>query len=460
MKSQILIVDDEVSILRALDRFLSDQGYRVTLCDNYKSGLQALSEGFYDLALVDLKLGSDSGIDLIEQIQKISPQTSAIIMTGFGSIESAVDAIKAGAFHYVTKPFEFADLLNLIKKALEHKKVNQENKILKKQLKAKYGFENIVGTSAGLKSVFELVQRVADTDSTVLILGESGTGKELVARAIHYNSGRSQRAIVPVNCAAIPENLLESELFGHVKGAFTGAVTTRMGRFEMADGGTLFLDEIGDMSPKLQVKLLRVLQERRFEAVGSNRSVEVDVRIITATNKNLEVGVAEGWFREDLFYRLNVIPIKIPPLRERKEDIPLFVKHFVKKYSEEHQTPAPDLSGTVMDQLMEYAWPGNVRELENLIERLVILYPGQGIPSDSMPIRVGQPGEKITTSVQIPEEGISFKNVVNDFENELIMKALEKTSGNKNKAASLLKLNRTTLVEKIKKRQLGKTILN
>lgn len=460
MKSQILIVDDEVSILRALERFLGDQGYQVTLCDNYKSGLQELSDGYFDLALVDLKLGSESGIELIDQIQKISPQTSAIIMTGFGSIESAVDAIKAGAFHYVTKPFEFADLLNLIKKALEHKKVNQENKILKKQLKAKYGFENIVGTSAGLKNVFDLVQRVADTDSTVLILGESGTGKELVARAIHYNSGRSQRPIVPVNCAAIPENLLESELFGHVKGAFTGAVTTRMGRFEMADGGTLFLDEIGDMSPKLQVKLLRVLQERRFEAVGSNRSVEVDVRIITATNKNLEEGVAEGWFREDLFYRLNVIPIKIPPLRERKDDIPLFVKHFVKKYSEEHQAPAPEINSAVMEQLMEYAWPGNVRELENLVERMVILHPGQTIPPDSLPIRVNQVPEKITTSVQIPEEGISFKNVVNDFENELILKALEKTSGNKNKAATLLKLNRTTLVEKIKKRQLGKTILN
>lgn len=460
MSKQILIVDDEVSILRALDRFLTDQGYRVTLCDNYQSGIQVLSEGYVDLALVDLKLGQDSGIDLIAQIEKISPQTSSIIMTGFGSIESAVDAVKAGAFHYVTKPFEFADLLNLVKKALEHKQVNQENRILKKQLHDKYGFENIVGVSGGLKEIFDLVERVAETDSTVLILGESGTGKELVARAIHYNSNRAQRPIVPVNCAAIPENLLESELFGHVKGAFTGAVTTRMGRFEMADGGTLFLDEIGDMSPKLQVKLLRVLQERRFEAVGSNRSVEVDVRIITATNKNLELGVREGWFREDLFYRLNVIPIQLPPLRERKNDIPLLIKFFAKKYSEEHQSEIPQLTQECQDFLINYSWPGNVRELENLIERLVILFGGQKVDISSLPIRGEMSGGKISTTVQIPEEGISFKTVVSDFENELILKALEKTDWNKNKAASLLKLNRTTLVEKIKKRQLEKTILN
>ncbi len=460
MNKQILVVDDEVSILRALDRFLTDQGFKVTVCDNYHSALQILSEGFLDLALVDLRLGQESGIDLIAQIQKISPQTGSIIMTGFGSIESAVDAVKAGAFHYVTKPFEFADLLNLVKKAMEHKQANQENRILKKQLQAKYGFENIVGVSEGLKAVFDLVERVADTDSTVLILGESGTGKELIARAIHYNSNRSQRPIVPVNCAAIPENLLESELFGHVKGAFTGAVTTRMGRFEMADGGTLFLDEIGDMSPKLQVKLLRVLQERRFEAVGSNRSVEVDVRIITATNKNLELGVREGWFREDLYYRLNVIPVQLPPLRERKNDIPLLVNHFAKKYSEEHQSEMPQFLPECQEFFMNYSWPGNVRELENLVERLVILHAGQKIEANSLPVGLGTGGGKITTTVQIPEEGISFKTVVSDFENELILKALEKTDWNKNKAASLLKLNRTTLVEKIKKRQLEKTILN
>jgi DNA-binding NtrC family response regulator len=460
MKKHVLVVDDEVSILRALDRFLTDQGYQVTLCDNAQSARKVLSEGFIDLALVDMKLGTESGLDLLKQIQKDSPQTSSIIMTGFGSIETAVDAIKAGAFHYITKPFEFADLINLVKKALEHKQAKQENTLLKKQLQDRYGFENIVGSSDGINEVFNMVSRVADTDSTILILGESGTGKELVARAIHYNSPRANRPIVPVNCAAIPEDLLESELFGHVKGAFTGAVTTRMGRFEMADGGTLFLDEIGDMSPKLQVKLLRVLQERRFESVGSNRPVEVDVRIIAATNKNLEDGVREGWFREDLYYRLHVIPVKIPPLRERPADIPLLIKHFLHKFSKEHNSPAPEISEESMEALVNYAWPGNVRELENLVERLVILYPGQAFQPSSLPSKLLDGGGKITTSVNIPEEGISFKNVVSDFENELILKALQKTAWNKNKAATLLKLNRTTLVEKIKKRQLEKTILN
>jgi len=460
MKNHILVVDDEVSILRALDRFLTDQGYGVSTCDNFESAVNILSEGFVDLALVDLKLGSQDGINLIQKIQKISPQTSSIIMTGFGSIETAVEAVKAGAFHYVTKPFEFADLLNLVQKALEHHQVHEENKILKKQLKSKYGFENIIGASDEIRSIFDLVKRVADTDSTVLILGESGTGKELVARAIHYNSNRANRPIIPVNCAAIPQDLLESELFGHVKGAFTGAVTTRLGRFEMADGGTLFLDEIGDMSPQLQVKLLRVLQERRFEPVGSNRTIEVDVRIITATNKNLEKGVRDGWFREDLYYRLNVIPIKIPSLKDRCSDIPLLVRHFLKKFSLEHDSPEPMINEECMRQLLQYNWPGNVRELENLIERLAILFPGQVVSSEGLPEKVGQPKGKIMTSVQIPEEGISFKNVVSDFENELILKALEKTAWNKNKAASLLKLNRTTLVEKIKKRQLEKTIIS
>lgn len=460
MKKHILIVDDEASILKALERFLTEQGYQVSTCDNSKSARDVLGEGFVDLALVDMKLGSESGMDLLVQIQKDSPQTSSIIMTGYGSIESAVDAIKAGAFHYITKPFEFADLLNLVKKALEHRQARQENTLLKKQLKERYGLENIIGNSGGIKEVFEMIKRVADTDSTVLILGESGTGKELVARAIHFNSPRAHRPIVPVNCAAIPEDLLESELFGHVKGAFTGAVTTRMGRFEMADGGTLFLDEIGDMSPKLQVKLLRVLQERRFEAVGSNRSVEVNVRIIAATNKNLEEGVKQGWFREDLYYRLHVIPVQIPPLRDRPGDIPLLVKYFLEKFSKEHQCPVPTVSQESMAALCEYPWPGNVRELENLVERLVILYPGQVFDPGSLPENLKAGPGQITTSVQIPEEGISFKNVVSDFENELILKALEKTAWNKNKAATLLKLNRTTLVEKIKKRQLEKIILN
>ncbi len=460
MKQKILVVDDEMSILRAIERVLGAQGYEVRTCEHPEMALRILNEGFVNLALVDLKLGSSDGIQLIEQIRKISPQTVSVIMTGFGSIETAIQAVKAGAFHYITKPFEFADLINLIQKALEHAQAHQENKILKKQLQAKYGMENMVGTSESIRHIFDLVRKVAETDSTVLILGESGTGKELVARAVHYNSSRSHRPIVPVNCAAIPSELLESELFGHVKGAFTGAVSTRMGRFEMADGGTLFLDEIGDMKPLLQVKLLRVLQERKFEPVGSNRSVEVDVRIIAATNKNLERGVQEGWFREDLYYRLNVIPIHLPPLRERLGDIPILAKHFIERFSAEHHAPAPTLTPMALEALGHYPWPGNVRELENLMERTVILHPGQEIAEEALPKKMVENADKVLNRVRIPEEGVCFKNLVSDFENELILRALEKTSWNKNKAASLLKLNRTTLVEKIKKRHLEKTALD
>ncbi len=460
MRSRILVVDDDVSILRALDRFFATQGYEVSICDNVVTANQLLDHGQIDLALIDLKLGNYNGIELIRNLKKLNPETASIIMTGFGSIDSAVEAVKAGAFHYVTKPFEFADLANLVQKALEHQKAHQEIRVLKRQLSTKYGLENIIGISEPMKEIFDLVDKVADTDSTVLILGESGTGKELVANAIHFKSRRSNRQLVPVNCAAIPEELLESELFGHVKGAFTGAVATRMGRFEMANGGTIFLDEIGDMSPKLQVKLLRVLQERRFEPVGSGRSMEVDVRIIAATNKNLEKAVKDRVFREDLFYRLNVIPIRIPPLRDRKSDIPLLIQHFLHKYSQENGMLPPALQESAQDILCNYSWPGNVRELENVIERLVILRAGQNIAPKDLPEKLMSPGGKIVTSVQIPDHGISFKKVVDDFENELILKALEKTAWNKNKAASLLKLNRTTLVEKIKRRQLEKIILS
>ncbi|MCE9625795.1 MAG: sigma-54 dependent transcriptional regulator [Deltaproteobacteria bacterium] len=460
MKSQILVVDDEPVVLKALERFLTEQGCEVTPAENFDKAVKALEGGRIELALVDLKLGDRDGIELVQHIQKTSPQTACIIMTGHGSIDTAIDAIKAGAFHYVTKPFQFDDLLNLVQKSIEHQRAREENRQLKKQLNLKYGLENIVGVSDGIKSIFDLVDKVADTDSTVLLLGESGTGKELVAKAIHYNSRRSNRTLVPVNCAAIPEDLLESELFGHVKGAFTGAVVTRTGRFEMADGGTLFLDEIGDMSPKLQVKLLRVLQERRFEPVGSGRSVEVDVRIIAATNKNLEKAVKERTFREDLFYRLNVIPIRIPPLRERKTDIPLLIEHFLERFSRENGKKMPQVTPECMQMLSRYSWPGNVRELENAVERLVILKTDQIIAVKDLPEKFLHGGGKIFTSVNIPDHGISFKNVVNDFENELILKALEKTAWNKNKAATLLKLNRTTLVEKIKRRQLEKVILS
>jgi len=460
MKARILVADDEPVVLRALERFLGERFGEVIPAENYEKAAKVIGAGRIDLALIDLKLGDRDGLELVQLLQRNNPDSCSIIMTGFATIDHAIQAIKAGAFHFVTKPFQFDDLANLVEKALEHRLAREENRLMKKQLSRKHGLESIVGVSEGMKTIFELVDKVADTDSTVLLLGESGTGKEMVAKAIHYNSRRLSRPLVPVNCAAIPEDLLESELFGHVKGAFTGAVVTRTGRFEMADGGTLFLDEIGDMSPKLQVKLLRVLQERRFEPVGSGRSVEVDVRIVTATNKNLEKMVKERSFREDLFYRLNVIPIRIPPLRERKGDIPLLVEHFLKKFSSENGRSVPQVSPEAIRVLSDYAWPGNVRELENAIERLVILKAEGIVTVKDLPEKLLGGGGKIFTNVNIPDHGISFKNVVSDFENELILKALEKAAWNKNKAATLLKLNRTTLVEKIKRRQLEKIILS
>ncbi|OGQ07442.1 MAG: Fis family transcriptional regulator [Deltaproteobacteria bacterium RIFCSPLOWO2_12_FULL_40_28] len=460
MKAKILVVDDEVALTKALSKYLTQEGYAVDIAGDGPEAIEKFKTGHFDLLLTDLQMPNMDGVTLIKEIKALNPLVVCIVMTGFASIQSAVEATKAGAFHYVTKPFELDDIGLLIKKALEHTQLKGENQILQKQIKTRYGFENIIGTSDELNGVLKLVQKVADTDSTVLILGESGTGKELIARAIHYNSNRADKPLVPVNCGAIPENLLESELFGHVKGSFTGAINSKMGRFEMANGGTIFLDEIGDMSLRLQVKILRVLQERKFEPVGSTKTVEVDVRIITATHRNLEDLVAKGEFREDLYYRLNVIPLNIPPLRERVSDIPILVDYFLKSYSTANRVKEPIVTQDIMSLLMNYKWPGNIRELENTIERLVVLRPAQVIGLNDLPDKFLKATDTIfkNSALHIPDAGISLKNAVNDFENTLILKALEKTGWNKNKAASLLRLNRTTLVEKIKKKQLEKDV--
>lgn len=459
MKPSILVVDDEQQILKAVQRFLSEKGYDVVTSDHYDGALAALARQPFNAALIDLKLGDRSGIDLIAQIKKEQPDAICMIFTGYGTIDSAIQAVKAGAYHYITKPFRLEDLESLLVQALETRRVKQENKILKKEVSSRFGIKNLVGVSDAMKGIYSLIDKVADTDSTVLLLGESGTGKELVAKAIHYGSRRADHPMVAVNCGAIPEELLESELFGHVKGAFTGAVATRPGRFEMAEGGTIFLDEIGDMSPRLQVKVLRVLQERKFEPVGSNKTIEVDVRIIAATNKNLEKAVKENNFREDLYYRLHVIPVRLPPLRERLEDVPLLIDFFLKRYAQENARILPHINSDAMLALTHYPWPGNVRELENMVERLVILKHEGDITMTDLPERFHiRSDDDMVTNVQIPENGLSFKDVVDDFENQLILKALEKTGWNKNKAAQLLQLNRTTLVEKIKKRQLEKTL--
>jgi transcriptional regulator with GAF, ATPase, and Fis domain len=342
----------------------------------------------------------------------------------------------------------------LVEQAIELGRLKTENRMLQHQLRSKYRFENIVGNSPALRAVLDVVAKVADSDSTVLVTGESGTGKELIARAIHYNSPRADRMFVTVNCGAIPEELLESELFGHVRGAFTNAVSHREGRFALAHGGTIFLDEIGDMSPNLQVKLLRVLQDRTFEPVGSSKTMSVDVRVIAATNQDLEAAIRERRFREDLFYRLNVIPIEVPPLRERREDIPLLVRHFLAAASHERGKPAPEFSREAEERLLLYAWPGNVRELENAIERLVVLSGDREISVDDLPAALRRPGAPALPSPQLPRSGLSFRDVVEDFETQLILQALGQTHWNKNRAAQLLGLNRTTLIEKIKKKGL------
>jgi len=457
-----MIVDDEAAIRKALERFLQGLKYDVLSASDGEAALKLAEQNTIDLVLVDLVMPKMDGIELIGKLKRAQPSIVPIVLTGFGTITSAVEAMKAGAYHYLTKPFELDDIASLIATALEHRQLKEENRLLKSQLRDKYRFENIVGTSDEMAAVFDMVEKVAETDSTVLVTGESGTGKELVARAIHYNSPRRDKPLVVVNCAAIPEELLESELFGHVKGAFTGAVATKPGRFDSADRGTIFLDEIGDMSLKLQVKVLRVLQEQRFDPVGSTATHQVDVRIIAATNQDLERAVKERRFREDLYYRLNVIPIHIPPLRERTGDIPLLVRFFLDKFGKSSGRHVSDITPEALAKLESHGWPGNVRELENMIERIVVLKQGDVLGAEDLPDSLSG-GEVAVPPVQrktqpltfeIPEAGISFKNAVADFEARLIKAALEMTGGNKNRAASLLSLNRTTLVEKIKKRRM------
>ena len=456
-KGIILIVDDEIAIRKALEKFLASLGYHVFAVTSGEEALKVFGEEVIDLALIDLVMPGMNGVELIKKLKEADPKMVCIVMTAFGTITSAVETMKAGAYHYLTKPFELDDVASLVATGLEHKNLKEENRLLRQQLKSKYKFENIVGNSEELSGVYNLIEKVADSDSTILILGESGTGKELVARAIHYNSRRANMPLITVNCAAIPEELLETELFGHVKGSFTGAHATKPGRFDAANGGTIFLDEIGDMSLKLQVKILRVLQERKFEPVGSTKTHDVDVRIITATNRNLEEEVKKRQFREDLFYRLNVIPIKIPPLRERRSDIPLLVQHFIQKFNKENDRHIEGLSKAAMNVLVKYDWPGNIRELENLVERLVILKPAGMIEEVDIPLAFGNIKVNADSANKAVEafrfDGSSnFRDAVENYEVDLIQKALEHTGYNKNKAAALLGLNRTTLVEKIKRK--------
>ncbi len=453
----ILLVEDDPSQRELLAGILRQEGFEVEAVADGETGLARLQESPFDLVLTDLILPGLSGLDLLSHIVRHWPETKCIILTGFATVKNSVTAMRLGAYDYLQKPVDRQELGLVVRRALEHRRLQQENLRLKKQLHRRYGFANIIGASEPMQQVFELVRKVADSDSTVLILGESGTGKELIARALHYNSPRRHGPLIPVNCAAIPEELLESELFGHERGAFTHAVRTRIGRFEQANGGTIFLDEIADMSPTLQVKILRVLQDRAFERIGGVKTIRVDIRVIAATNRDLEALVKAGRFREDLFYRLNVIPLKIPPLRERASDIPLLAAHFLQEFCRRRKTPLKRLSPEALELLLRYPWPGNVRELENLMERLVILCEGEVIRPGDLPERF-QPLPPVSLPEpppDFPPEGISLTEAVQDFERRLILKALEKSRWVKSRAAQLLHLNRTTLIEKMKKQKIA-----
>ncbi|MBN4054140.1 sigma-54-dependent Fis family transcriptional regulator [Nitrospira defluvii] len=454
-KSRILIIEDDEGVRETLIALLEEADYKVKALGDGPPAIELTKAEQFNLYMIDLRLPSMSGIDTMEKIKSIHSEAVCIVLTAYATIALSVKAMKAGAFDFIAKPFQIDLVLNLVKNALEFGRLRQENQSLQKLVRDKYRFENMVGASPAMNRVYEMIERVSDSDSTILIEGESGTGKEIVARTIHYNSSRRNKPLIPINCGAIPEALLESELFGHEKGAFTGATSMRTGRFELAHGGTLFLDEISEMPISLQVKLLRVLQEQTFERVGGVKSIQVDVRILVATNQDLEVAIEEKRFRPDLYYRLNVIPIHIPPLRKRKEDIPLLVDHFIHKFNLKKRKEIKGITKDALKLLFNYYWPGNIRELENLIERLVVLKQDEGsITAEEIP-------EKLILSrrrafpfqFDLPEEGIVFSDIVSAFENQILDQALARAKGIKNQAAQLLQMNRTTLVEKLKKRR-------
>ena len=450
---KILVVDDENYMREIVRHALEDTGFQVEEAADGKAALQMIRRYPYDVIVTDLRMPGSPGEKILEEALSIFPETIVIIMTGFGNIQTAVEAIRCGAYDYLPKPFQLDELVMRVEKGLQERKLKSENNLLRSELHEKYQSSSLVGNSPAMHQIYRMATLVADKTSTVLITGETGTGKELVARAIHYSGPRKNQPMVCVNCGAIPSNLLEDELFGHVKGAFTGAHQHRIGRFEQANHGTLFLDEVGNMPADLQVKLLRVLQEREFQKVGGTSTIKVDVRIIAATNVDLQEKVKKGEFRDDLYYRLNVIPIQIPPLRQRPEDIPLLVSHFVKKFCIEQQQPLKQVSHAAMKQLAVFDWPGNVRQVENAVEMAVALSGDrQFLDLADFPI-VGDTGTDGLDlhRIDIPEEGLDFNTVVSDLERRLILRSLEATGGNKKKAASLLRLKRTTFVEKLKR---------
>lgn len=445
MAFKILVVDDEEIIRDSISYILETEGYEVEKAENGKIAYDKIKEKHYDLVITDIEMPAMKGTELLEKIKTLDSQTAVIIITAFGSLDTAITALRNGASDYILKPVEFDELLIKVKRLFEVKDLLIENKVLREEINRKYDFENIVGKSPAIKKVFDMIQAVAETDSTVLISGNSGTGKELVARAIHYRSKRKNKPFIAVNCGAISENLIESELFGHKKGAFTGAISDKEGFIKAADGGTLFLDEISEMPPQLQVKLLRAIQEKEYTPVGTTQSLPVNVRFVATTNRNLEEEVKVGRFREDLYYRVNVVEIHLPSLKEREEDIPLLADHFLNKYRKELNKNIKGIDNDAMRALLAHEWKGEVRELENVIERAVIFCKGEYISADDLPPSFVSNRGNLDISFSD-----SLEDSVRQFERNFIMRVLESNNFNKEKTADVLKVGLSTLYRKLK----------
>lgn len=450
--ARILIVEDDLNTLSGLTEILKDEGYDVVGVESGKKALRLLERELFDLMLTDLRMPDIDGLELYEKSLFYNRDMKTIVMTAYSSVKEAVEAMKKGVYEYLTKPLNLDELFLTIKKAVQEKQILEENIQLRDQIKISYRFENIIGNSKAIREIYKIISKVAQTQSTVLLRGESGVGKELVARAIHYNSPRANKTLVEISCASLPETLLESELFGYEKGAFTGAVARKKGRFELADAGTIFLDEIGDITESVQTKLLRVLQEKELTRLGGTTAIKVDVRVITATNRNLEKALKEGNFREDLYYRLNVIPIFIPPLRERKEDIPLLIEHFLKKFCDENNKPLIKFSDKALDLCMNYDWPGNVRELENAVENAVVLGEGDVILPEYLPLNIYSfQHQLIDTNFLDKFKDESYRKKMEFTERIIIKDAIKQASGNKSIAAKNLNISLRTMRYKIKK---------
>jgi len=449
--AKILVVDDEVHTLEGLSELLTDEGYDIESAISAEEALQKLSKNCIDLLLTDLMLPSLDGLELYLKAKEIDPKITAVIMTAYGSVKSAVSAMREGVYDYVTKPIDFDELLITIKKALDERELKEENIILRDQVDKKYGFENIIGKSGPMQEIFKRIMKVAPTNSTVMIRGESGTGKELIAGALHYKSKRRTKPLIEINCSSFPDSLLESELFGYERGAFTGAYKTKKGRMELSDSGTIFLDEIGDISPAIQVKLLKVLQDKVITRLGSTKNIDIDVRVIAATNTDLEKAIKEGRFREDLYYRLNVITIVVPPLRERKSDIPLLIDHFIEKYSKENNRKIDGITKEALDICLDFHWPGNVRELENAIENAVVMSEGTSITEKDLPSYLH--ATSLVPSIEINDIELNgnFDSQMHQAERLIFERALKEAGGNRTKAAEKLGISLRTMRYKVRK---------